>query len=261
MRLSWGSVAPACLAILATGPLLAGLPFAGLDFRLASNAVLAQLSPTEQSMSVRTLTGAWALGLPVIWFGLAYTGKGPAQWETPLVLLGAALASVQTGNAWVEALAMVLPLARQVRGLNLTRPLVVGVGLALIGLSVANLTHSRRPELPPSATAAAMASHGERVFADWEWAGELQRQLGPSRTVPGAAGLHAASTEYWADYLRASQGHAAWASVLDRLGVEVVVVDAAATQLPLGELIRRSPSWRVLDDSDGALVAERTRPP
>ena len=97
-------------------------------------------------------------------------------------------------------------------------------------------------------------------MADWRWAADLQQRLGGERRVFASAGLGSESPEAWLDYLRVAQGHERWAEALRTLGVDTVVLNAADQQVQAAALIRGSSAWRVLYDSAGALVAERTMP-
>ena len=264
------------LAVVAVLPLLAPEVWSG--FRVAlSDPILAALAPNEQPLSVRSPGGVWAIGLAVVWFGLAYWRRDLTWWESALVILGGAAALARLGNAWLDALAMVLPLARQIgNGLAATAPRAPGwsrisrrqqvvmtaaTACLCVIATVVTLLVSRPTALPVSASRSAAASPGSRiVFADWRWAPGLQSALGGDRRVLAASGLAGESGEFWLDYIRVSQGHERWAAVLARAEVDLVVLDAADQQSKAAALVRTSPEWHVLSDADGALVAERARP-
>ena len=248
------------LAIVAVLPLLAPEVWSG--FRLAlADPVLSAMSPFEQALSVRSPGGIWAVGLALAWFALAYGRRDFGLWEAVLVLIGGAAALARVGNLWVDAAALVLPLARQVAGLKL--PLAVLAGVAAVCLVVAAFTlmQTRPPELPPAAVdAARQASAQGKVLADWRWAGELQQRLGHDREVLAPGGPASEPTDFWLDYLRIAQGHEHWAELLRRLDVDTVVLESDGQQHQAAELVRASPDWRVSYDVGDALVAERASP-
>src|ERR1051325_1489660 len=106
------------VAACAMLPLLASGVWSG--FRLAlADPTRGAVAASEQPLSVRSAGGEWAMLLALVWLGLAYWRRDARWWEMALVVLGGAAALVRTGNAWVDALALVVPLARQ---LALVRP-------------------------------------------------------------------------------------------------------------------------------------------
>jgi YD repeat-containing protein len=143
----------------------------------------------------------------------------------------------------VLALAMILPLARQLPGNArwLTLGAIGCVAVALVATFLA-----RPPQLSPSAVVPAQST----VLADWRWASRVNAEH-----VYGAGGLRSESDTYWLDYLRVVNAHERWAELLQTHGVGAVVISADA---PLADQLRRSPEWRVDYDANGALVAERT---
>jgi hypothetical protein len=252
------AVAAWLLAGLAVVPLLAPEVWSG--FRLAfSDPVLSVLAASEQPLSVRSPSGVWAIALATAWFALAYWRRDYRLWEAALVVLGGAVALARTGNAWVDALAMVGPLARQL-GIVGAGPTVRALGAALCVTAAAiTLAVSRPPELPGAALDAAHASASRGVvLADWRWAPALAQRLGNDQPVLASSGLASQPTAFWLDYIRVAQGHERWAAVLRDLNVSLVVLEAADQQRRAADLIRGSADWRVIYDRDGALVAERT---
>jgi hypothetical protein len=245
------------LAILAVLPLL--IPELWVGFRLGlTDTALAVIAPTEQPLSVRSPVGPWAIGLALAWFGLAYWQRKFAWWEAALVFIGGVAALARLGNAWLDAAALVVPLARQLALSNL-RPVILAGAAALSVVSVATTVAMTRPsELPAAAAQTALAATGRgNVLADWRWAADVRKGVGGSRRVWAANGLHSESENFWLDYLRVAQAHARWADILRQRDVDVAVLDAAGQQLKAAELIRASADWRVTFDSGGVLVAER----
>src|SRR5438876_139828 len=116
------------------------------------------------------------------------------------------------------------------------------VVLAVLGVSVtvAILLSMRPPELPSGARAAAASTAPRQaqgaVLADWRWAGELQRNLGNGRTVLASGGLASESPDFWLDYVRILQGHEHWAKALQRMNVDLLVLDTRQPQI--ADLVR-----------------------
>jgi hypothetical protein len=248
---------PYVVAILAGLPLLAPEVWSG--FRLGqSDAVLSVIAATEQPLSVRSPGGVWAMLLALAWFALAYWHRRVTLWEPALVLIGGAAVVARLGNAWLYAAAMVVPLARQLAIAGTSLRIEIGVGLLSLAVAAATLLTTRPPDLSSAARAAAATSAKPgAVLADWRWAGQLQRDLGPRRVL-AAGGLASESSDFWTDYVRIIQGHERWADELRQRNVDVLVLDAELR--PITELVRTSADWHVVYDADNALVAERTAP-
>ena len=222
-------------------------------FRLAlPNDVLAIFAPTEQPLSVRSPGGQWAAGVALLWLVIAYWRRNATWWEGALVVLGTTAALIRTGNLWLDGLLLIAPLGRQLSSLRVRIPfLVVAAATGLI-VTAATAWSTRPPELPPAAIAAAQSAHGT-VFADWQWAPELQRHV--ESRVLAANGLASESPGFWNDYVRITHDFEQWPDQLRALDVDLVVID---TDLPgFSDDIRSSPDWRVLYDADHALVAQR----
>ena len=257
----WGlALGPYVLAVLAVLPLL--VPELWVGFRIGlADTVLGVIAPTEQPLSVRSPGGLWAMALVLIWFGLAYWQRKATLWDAALVTIGGIAALARLGNAWVDAAALVVPLARQLALVNLGPALRAGLALICLTVVLATLVMSRPRALPATAVQAALnGSGGGAVLADWRWAGDLQQRLGANRHVWAARGLTSESPDFWLDYLRIAQGHARSAELLQAMGVDQVVFDAAAQQRQAADLVRALPDWRVTFDADGVLVAERSQP-
>jgi hypothetical protein len=240
-------------------PLVA--PEVWVGFRLGlADPVLSAINPSEQPLSVRTPGGQWAVGLALVWFSLAYWHGCVQPWEVALVLGGGTAALLRNGNLWLDALALSLPLARQLQHTPLPRPGLL-CGLAISGslaVATATVVTTRPPALPAEAIQAVQAAPAEgSVFADWRWAPELQRDLGSARHVLAAGGLASESPDFWLDYVRVAQDHEQWQTALDRRDVGLLVVDADLTGLV--DQVRASGQWRVVYDAGRVLVAQRAR--
>jgi hypothetical protein len=258
-----GVVLAAVVAVLAVLPLSVPELWVGLRLGLADTA-LGIIAPTEQPLSVRSPGGPWAIGLALAWFGLAYWQRKVEWWEAALVVIGTIAALARLGNAWLDAAALVVPLARQLAVFNLRPVILAGVAAVCLGAIAVTAAMTRPPELPPGALQAAQASAagGARasqstVLADWRWAGTLQQRVGATRHVWAANGLQSETKDFWLDYLRVAQGHAHWAEILRQEHVDLLVLDAAGQQRQAADLVRVSADWRVTFDANGVLVAER----
>jgi hypothetical protein len=236
------------LALLAVLPLLLGM----------SDAALSVIAPSEQPLSVRSPGGPWAIILTLAWFGLAYWQRKFALWEAALVVIGGVAALARLGNTWVDAAALVLPLARQLSTANLRPVILAGLATLCLAVGLATLAVSRPPDLPIAASQAALAATPRgAVLADWRWAAELQQRMGPTQQVWAARGLGSESTEFWLDYLRVNQGHVHWAEILRQKNVDLLILEAAGQQRQVADLVRAASDWRITLDADGVLVAER----
>ena len=242
-------IRPYVLSALAVLPLCAASIWSGFGVAFA-DPVLGVVSVAEQPLSIRSPGALWALALVLAWVGLALWRRQYRLWEVGLVLVGAGIALARAGNLWLLALALLVPLAHQLSSV----PSIAGIALAACAALVAVATSlaARPPALPASALAA-VPSQGT-VLADWRWALELQRST--PAAVLNADGLRAQSIDFWVDYLRVTQGHERWSAILRAYGVDTVVLDSRDQTL-IAELLRTSPEWRITDDADGAVVAQR----
>jgi len=245
------------VAICSVLPLLVPELWSGL--RLAqADPVLSVIAPTEQALSVRSAVGVWAMCLTVGWFALAYWQRRLTWWEAALVVIGGGVVLARLGNAWVDALAMIVPLGRQLSALRL-RPLVfIALGCLSLAVSGYTLATSLPPALPAAAARAALdLPVNGTVLSDWRWAGELQHRYGVAHQVLAASGLTSEPPEFWVDYVRIIQGHERWAEALQRRDVNVVILHPSQAA-PAAALVRASGDWHITYDADDALVAVRT---
>lgn len=254
------ALVPPALALLAVAPMV--LPLWWTGFRLAwqPHPTLGALLEAERPLTVRPFAGAWAVLAAAAWFGLAYRHRRIAWWEVVLFLSGAVLALVRLGNVWLFGLALVPLFARRLALARIPPLQAAAVAAALLAASGWALLATRPPPLPPVAVRAARSSTASgSMLAALAWATPLQQALGDV-PVLGAGDPWQAPPEYWPDFQKISLGHVSWLALLDRYGVDVVVLDAAGTQRRAAELMRKQPGWQVLADADGALVARRTTP-
>lgn len=248
----------AVVAVCAVLPLVVAEVWTGFRVGL-TDPVLSVIAPSEQPLSVRSFVGLWAMLVAVGWFAGAYWRRQVRWWEVVLVVCGGALALARVGNAWVFALAMVMPLARQLALLHVRGMLLAAIGSACVLVSAYAAVSSRPRELPPEAQRAAVSQLPPlTVFADWRWAGELQRRMSLTGSqVVSAGSIEAKSTDFWMDYVRVADGHERWSEILQTQHVNMVVLDSTQ-EGAAADLVRASSDWRVTYDADGALVAVRT---
>src|SRR5579864_3324165 len=220
-----GRYVPYVVAVFAVLPLLALEAWTG--FRLAlADPVQGAISATEQALSVRTPGGQWAMLLALAWFALAYWRRDVRWWEPVLVVLGGAAALARAGNAWLDAIAMIAPLARQMP-LASPRPwMFAGVAVASVAYAGAVVWTTRPPGLPPQAIEAAAATpSGTTVFADWRWASQLQSRM-PDRHVLAARGLASESADFWLNYVKIVNDYEQWPAELQAMNADVLVLNS-----------------------------------
>ena len=251
IALVWAVVAVAVL------PLVAAEVWTG--YRLApSSLALTVISGLEQPLSVRSTVGLYTMALAVGWFAMAYWQRTMTWWEAALVILGGAAALIRAGNAWVDALALIAPLARQLLLLKPRATILAAVAATGVAATLYAALATRPPALPAAATQSAVTSTEKgKVFADWRWAPELQRRLTGSREVLAANGLASEPDDFWFDYDRIVQGHERWSEILDRMGATGLVLDSNDQAHATADLVRLSPNWRITYDDDGVLAAEK----
>lgn len=236
-------------------PLLAPEVWSGYRLGLA-DSVLGTIASSEQPLSVRSPGGQWAIGLALLWFALAYWQRRIRWWEALLVVVGGTAALLRTGNAWLDALALIAPLGAQLHGARPRTVILAAAAAAGVLVGAASLWTTRPPALPQAAITAAQATHGT-VFANWQWAAELQRDLGQDRRVLAAGGLASETPAFWLDYVRIIQDFERWPSELQDLNVDVLVL---TTDQPVVGSVRSASEWHVVYDRDHVVVAERTAP-
>lgn len=251
---------PPALALLAVAPMVLPLWWTGFRLSWQPHPTLGALLETERPLTVRPFEGAWAVLVAAAWFGLAYRDRRLAWWEGVLFLGGAVLALVRLGNVWLFAAALVPLFARRLALARVPPLPAAAVAAALLAASGWALLSTRPPPLPSSAVSAARSAGASRsVLAALAWATPLQQALG-HEPVLGAGDPWQSPPDYWPDFQKVSLGHVSWMALLDRYGVDVVVLDAAGTQRRAAELMRKQPGWQVISDADGALVARRAAP-
>jgi hypothetical protein len=251
-----GRYVPYVVALAAVVPLIAINTWTG--FRLAfADPVLAVLSPTEQALSVRSPGGQWAMLVALAWFALAYWRRNVRWWEIACVVFGGAAVLIRAGNAWLDAIALLVPLARQISLTRVSLWLLGGVAAVSLAYAAVIVSTTRPPALPGQALdVAAAAPGGTTVFADWRWARQLQQRMGDDRRVLAAGGLASESPDFWLNYVRIVNDYEQWPAELRALDADLLVLDSENSTL--ADQVRASSEWRVLYDTGTAFVAERS---
>jgi hypothetical protein len=195
-----------------------------------------------------------------VWFGLAYRQRHVALWEPVLVLIGGVLALARLGNAWMDAAAMLAPLARRFAIANPKFALRIVLTVGCLVVATLAVVYSRPPDLPSSALQEGrlLNEHGA-ILAYWRWAGELQHEVGPRRVVLASGGLSSELSDFWLDYIRIGQGHEHWAELLRQMDVDTVVLESGDEQRALAQLVSASPDWDVIYAQEGVLEALRVQ--
>ncbi len=93
-----------------------------------------------------------------------------------------------------------------------------------------------------------------RIFTSDQWGDYLTYRFYPRIRIfiDGRSDLFGA--EFGKEYLKIAQGGYEWESLLDRYRIDVAIVPV---EWPLGELLKRSPSWRVVKDDGLGILFER----
>src|SRR5207237_477097 len=92
--------------------------------------------------------------------GLAYWRRTFAWWEAALVAIGGVVALARLGNAWVDALALVVPLARQLAIARFSPRVLSGLTALCLAATAVTVAMTRPPELPAPAAQAAHSTAG-----------------------------------------------------------------------------------------------------
>lgn len=99
-----------------------------------------------------------------------------------------------------------------------------------------------------------------QVFNTYEW-GDYLLWNGPENVqIFVASHAHLVPTEVWSDYLRVINSSASWESILDRYGVNTVLIDYRYRSSFIRQM-KRNDTWRLtFDDNDRAAVFVRRKP-
>ncbi len=254
---------------------------------LSSNPIIRQYVTEWAPTTIGDLTGALFFGSLLAFVGVAYlSSRRMTPTEALLVFTFGALGvqSVRAVAWWGIMMAPIL--ARLAAGLTLPAGLLariraanrpVGGSRRLLNLLVAVLwllalvaslpwlktatpllAASKRTvygEETPLRLAAFLAQtpQGSRMFNYQGWGGYLEWALGPDQRtfVDGRIEVH--PPEVYLDYLRASAASADWEAILERYGVDHLVL-SRAYQPELIAAARASPHWRASYEDELSVV-------
>lgn len=271
-----GSAAAACLNPL--GPKVYGYVVSAAGDPSA-RSLIAEWQPT----TLHDPTGAFFFGSVLLLFVAILTGRRPIGAGEASVLLGFGLLGLESGR-YVVWWALLLPpiLARHAAAIRLPRVLCAAgaprsagspVNLAVAGLIV--LLAGLAPFWPsgavepllgvrssaayaPSGAADFLATlpEGARLFHLQRWSGYLAWRLWPRQQPMLDGRVEAHPGRVWADYTDAELGVATWQAILERYGVDYLVLDPLAEARLVG-LAEQSGRWGALYRDDGAVVLGR----
>jgi hypothetical protein len=114
--------------------------------------------------------------------------------------------------------------------------------------------HRVETDLQAVADRLAVDAPGGRIFTRFCWGEYLGWSLAGRCTVFLDGRIEIFPDEVWAQYNAVARGRADWEEVLDRYGVDVLLLDGGGYHRGLLPLVERSPAWReVLRQGDGVL--------
>ncbi len=114
--------------------------------------------------------------------------------------------------------------------------------------------HRVESDLQVVADRLASEAPGCRAFTRFAWGEFLGWSLAGRGTVFLDGRIEIFPDEVWAQYNAVARGGADWEAVLDRYGVDVLLLDASGYHQGLLPLVERSPGWQqVLRQGDGVL--------
>lgn len=130
------------------------------------------------------------------------------------------------------------------------------------GKDVEKIT-SRIPvsRLTPVAAAEYLKEHPPEglVFCTYEW-GDYLMWAGPKDLqVMVASHCHLIPEDVWADYMGIVQLQSGWSSMLERYGINTVVIDEEYRE-PMAHRLHESKDWKLLFRQDGQVIFERVNP-
>ena len=197
--------------------------------------------------------------------GMALWSARMLNWFAPIVAISI---GVHGAAVW-----------RMLRNVKLPQPpanrsglwTVVSLGLCWIFFGFTALgtqtIHGKTPDVrrsvsrsTPVETGRFLSEHAELppgiAFVPAEWAGYLMH-VGPPRFAPMVnLHVHVISAEVWNDYLRILNGSSDWDGLLDRYGINLLVVDASR-QTVLLRLLRNSDEFVSRYEDNQSVVFER----
>jgi hypothetical protein len=129
-------------------------------------------------------------------------------------------------------------------------------------LSQPGRAHRTEDDLQAAADLLTAEGPGGRIFTRFAWGEYLGWALAPRGTVFMDGRIEIIPNEVWLDYTAVTRGRADWQDVLDRYGVDCLLLDASGYHHDLLPLVDRSPAWRqVCRHGDAVLFVRRDVPP
>jgi hypothetical protein len=118
---------------------------------------------------------------------------------------------------------------------------------------------THRPEDDLKSLCRELAEHdGGRIFSRFEWSEYLGWALAPRYTVFMDGRIEIFPDEIWREYSALTRGRADWQELLDRYGVEYLVLDTTGYHAELLPQVERSPLWQPVHQAgDGVLFVKR----
>jgi hypothetical protein len=99
---------------------------------------------------------------------------------------------------------------------------------------------------------------GGRIFSRFEWSEYLGWRLAPRYTVFMDGRIEIYPDSIWAEYAALTLGRADWQEILDRYGVDYLLLDKTGYHAQLLPNVERSPSWTsVFEAGDSILFVRR----
>lgn len=152
---------------------------------------------------------------------------------------------------------------------SLASGLIFGVLLLAIALSVPGwkrynpligpIRPAHRPEDDLHSLCEQLAARdGGRIFSRFEWSEYLGWALAPRYTIFMDGRIEIFPDEVWREYAALTRGRADWQELLDRYGVEYLLLDTGSYHAELLPQVERSPLWEPLYHAgDGILFTRR----
>jgi hypothetical protein len=101
---------------------------------------------------------------------------------------------------------------------------------------------------------------GGRIFSRFEWSEYLGWSLAPRHTIFMDGRIEIFPDEVWREYSALTRGRADWQELLDRYGVEYLVLDITGYHAELLPQVERSALWEpVYQAGDGVLFVRRSQ--
>ena len=188
------------------------------------------------------------------WWGLA---------SAPI--LAAALARMNVPQRLAQIGRSLVTSKRQLRG-NIMRGALLTIVLvaALPWARAVNpwLPSGQRSMIPaeyPEAATIYLATHqvGSRIFGEHPWGAYIDWWLFPNYEPMIDSAIEVHPTQVWLDALTINSGHVSWEELVDKYGVDVLML-RRETQQALIDAADRSPNWHPVYEDDQTIIYARS---